>query len=120
METADSAAEADADANHLNLQCSSGVIDFSMAPFCDSDKPKSGLVRDLGARLPSRNVPFGASGDFSGNEFLVFASMFILAHLYHSFASITNVFEKLMKKKTIRNDDTSASHNHLRQTMVNT
>ena len=31
--------------------------------FCDDDKPKSGLARDLGDRLQSRNVPFGTSGD---------------------------------------------------------
>lgn len=31
--------------------------------FCNGDKPKSGLARDLGDRLHSRNVPFGTSGD---------------------------------------------------------
>ena len=33
------------------------------ASFCEGDEPKSGLARDLGDRLQSRNVPFGASGD---------------------------------------------------------
>ncbi len=38
--------------------------------FCDGDEPKSGLARDLGDRLQSRNMPFGTSGDFaaSGKE----------------------------------------------------
>ncbi|HIZ81955.1 MAG TPA: hypothetical protein H9722_07695 [Candidatus Mediterraneibacter pullistercoris] len=27
------------------------------------DEPKSGLARDLGDRLQSRDVPFGTSGD---------------------------------------------------------
>ena len=31
--------------------------------FCNGDEPKSGLARDLGDRLQSRNVPFGTSGD---------------------------------------------------------
>ena len=31
--------------------------------FCNGNEPKSGLVRDLGDRLQSRNVPFGTSGD---------------------------------------------------------
>ena len=31
--------------------------------FCIGDEPKSGLARDLGDRLQSRNVPFGTSGD---------------------------------------------------------
>ena len=31
--------------------------------FCIGDEPKSGLARDLGDCLQSRNVPFGTSGD---------------------------------------------------------
>ena len=31
--------------------------------FCNGDEPKSGLARDLGDRLQSRNVPLGTSGD---------------------------------------------------------
>ena len=31
--------------------------------FCGGDEPKSGLARDLGDRIQSRNVPFGTSGD---------------------------------------------------------
>ena len=31
--------------------------------ICIGDEPKSGLARDLGDRLQSRNVPFGTSGD---------------------------------------------------------
>ena len=31
--------------------------------FCIGDEPKSGLARDLGDCLRSRNVPFGTSGD---------------------------------------------------------
>ena len=31
--------------------------------FCNSNEPKSGLARDLGDCLQSRNVPFGTSGD---------------------------------------------------------
>ena len=31
--------------------------------FCKGDEPKSGLARDLGDCLQSRNVPFGTSGD---------------------------------------------------------
>ena len=34
-----------------------------LSVFCNSDEPKSGLARDLGDRLQSRNVPFGTSGD---------------------------------------------------------
>ena len=37
---------------------SSGQIFFYIG-----DEPKSGLVRDPGNRLQSRNVPFGTSGD---------------------------------------------------------
>ena len=32
--------------------------------FCIGDEPKSGLARDLGDCLQTRNVPFGTSGDF--------------------------------------------------------
>ena len=32
--------------------------------FCIGEEPKSGLARDLGDCLQSRNVPFGTSGDF--------------------------------------------------------
>ena len=31
---------------------------------CIGNEPKSGLARDLGDCLQSRNVPFGTSGDF--------------------------------------------------------
>ena len=31
--------------------------------FCIGDEPKSGLARDLGDCLQSRNVPFDTSGD---------------------------------------------------------
>ena len=31
---------------------------------CIGDEPKSGLARDLGDCLQSRNVPLGTSGDF--------------------------------------------------------
>ena len=31
--------------------------------FLYGDEPNSGLARDLGGRLQSRNVPFGTSGD---------------------------------------------------------
>ena len=31
--------------------------------FCIGNEPKSGLARDLGDCLQSRNVPFGTSGD---------------------------------------------------------
>ena len=31
--------------------------------YCNSNEPKSGLARDLGNCLQSRNVPFGTSGD---------------------------------------------------------
>ena len=31
--------------------------------FCNSDEPKSGLVRTLGDRLQSRDVPFDTSDD---------------------------------------------------------
>ena len=34
------------------------------ALICIDDEPKSGLARDLGDCLQSRNVPFGTSGDF--------------------------------------------------------
>ena len=34
-----------------------------MSFFCIGNEPKSGLARDLGDRLQSRNVPFGTSGD---------------------------------------------------------
>ena len=34
--------------------------------FCIGDEPKSGLARDLGDCLQSRNVPFGTSGDSYG------------------------------------------------------
>ena len=35
-----------------------------MSFFCIGNEPKSGLARDLGDCLQSRNVPFGTSGDF--------------------------------------------------------
>ena len=35
--------------------------------FCIGDEPKSGLARDLGDCLQSRNVPFGTSGDLSAS-----------------------------------------------------
>ena len=31
--------------------------------FCNDDETKSGLAREIGNRLQSRNVPFGTSGD---------------------------------------------------------
>ena len=34
-----------------------------MSFFCIGNEPKSGLARDLGDCLQSRNVPFGTSGD---------------------------------------------------------
>ena len=34
---------------------------------CRGDEPKSGLARDLGDCLQSRNVPFGTSGDLSAS-----------------------------------------------------
>ena len=36
---------------------------YRSGSFCVGDEPKSGLVRDLGDRLQSRDVPFGTSGD---------------------------------------------------------
>ena len=35
------------------------------ASFLYGDEPKSGLSRDLGDRLQSRNVPFGTSGVYT-------------------------------------------------------
>lgn len=35
-----------------------------MSFFCIGNEPKSGLARDLGDCLQSRNVLFGTSGDF--------------------------------------------------------
>ena len=35
---------------------------------CIGDEPKSGLARDLGDCLQSRNVPFGTSGDSVNQE----------------------------------------------------
>ena len=35
-----------------------------MSFFCIGNEPKSGLARDLGDCLQSRNVPFGTSGDY--------------------------------------------------------
>ena len=39
-----------------------------MSFFCIGNEPKSGLARDLGDCLQSRNVPFGTSGDSDGQE----------------------------------------------------
>ena len=36
--------------------------------FCIGNEPKSGLARDLGDCLQSRNVPFGTSGDYIGKK----------------------------------------------------
>ena len=36
--------------------------------FCIGDEPKSGLARDPGDCLQSRNVPFGTSGDRSDSS----------------------------------------------------
>ena len=41
---------------------------FSDTVFCIGNEPKSGLARDLGDCLQSRNVPFGTSGDFINQE----------------------------------------------------
>ena len=38
-----------------------------MSFFCIGNEPKSGLARDLGDCLQSRNVPFGTSGDLSAS-----------------------------------------------------
>ena len=35
-----------------------------MSFFCIGNEPKSGLARDLGDCLHSRNVPFVTSGDY--------------------------------------------------------
>ena len=40
-----------------------------MSFFCIGTAPKSGLARDLGDRLQSRNVPFGTSGDYAIEKF---------------------------------------------------
>ena len=37
--------------------------------FCIGNEPKSGLARDLGDCLQSRNVPFGTSGDLHHSNF---------------------------------------------------
>ena len=37
--------------------------------FCIGDEPKSGLARDLGDCLQSRNVPFGTYGDLISRYF---------------------------------------------------
>ena len=36
--------------------------------FCNSDEPKTGLARDLGDRLQSRNVPFETYDDCNKTE----------------------------------------------------
>ena len=40
-------------------------IQNSKVSFCIDDEPKSGLARDLGDCLQSRNVPFGTSGVYT-------------------------------------------------------
>ncbi|BFK20848.1 hypothetical protein F230042K4_21390 [Mediterraneibacter glycyrrhizinilyticus] len=39
-------------------------IEFFHILFYIGNEPKSGLARDLGDCLQSRNVPFGTSGDY--------------------------------------------------------
>ena len=41
-----------------------------MSFFCIGNEPKSGLARDLGDCLQSRNVPFGTSGDYLIGNFI--------------------------------------------------
>ena len=41
-----------------------------MSFFCIGNEPKSGLARDLGDCLQSRNVPFGTSGDLETFDIL--------------------------------------------------
>ena len=45
-------------------------------PFCIGNEPKSGLARDLGDCLQSRNVPFGTSGDYVRRLRPIFAVRF--------------------------------------------
>ena len=47
-------------ANGKRVSC---IDEVQKTPFCIGDEPKSGLARDLGDCLQSRNVPFGTSGD---------------------------------------------------------
>ena len=39
-----------------------------LSAFCTGDEPKSGLARDLGDRLQSRNVTYDTSGDYTEKE----------------------------------------------------
>ncbi len=43
---------------------------YRSGSFCVGDEPKSGLVRDLGDRLQSRNVTFGTSGDCVSSRYI--------------------------------------------------
>ena len=45
--------------------------------FCIGDEPKSGLARDLGDCLQSRNVPFGTSGDSAQKGFPIRPRFFL-------------------------------------------
>ena len=70
-----------------------------MSFFCIGNEPKSGLARDLGDCLQSRNVPFGTSGDLCR-----YASIWFIAY-FQARRALSDVRASYLKLRSHRNEN---------------